>query len=226
MESLWQVYNSEDSWLPFFVPLIYWIGTYAYCGLPSKSPRPEWNKWAIVHEIHNNSAVVMGWISLYFNDDSIFNERVGILWSLSYFLVDGLDAVYRLDAAYTVHATLCLVLGVANYTTPMCRELRMNARAAQCELSTPILYLARKTKEPLHFVLFAIVFTMCRIVFIPAYLILPVRNYGFEWTHWIMMGLFVFYGLNCFWYSKIIRMIIRGKPDKTGERAEKKIHVD
>lgn len=161
----------------------------------------------------------MGWISLYFNDNAIFNERIGILWSLGYFLVDFIDAASRLDAAYTLHGIICIILGLANYTNPLCRQFRMNSRAAQCELSTPILNLSRKTRKPLHFALFALAFTLCRIVHIPVYLIMPLRRNGLEWTDWIMMGLVVFYILNCFWYFKIVRMLVRGKPDK--EKKEK-----
>jgi hypothetical protein len=221
MEAFWNVYNSEESWLPFVLPMTFWAGTLIYCSLPSKLSRPQWNTWIIVHEIHNNLAIVMGWISLYCNDNTIFNERVGILWSLSYFLVDLIDAAYRLDFAYTVHGILCVMLGVANYTTPICRELRTNSRAAQCELSTPFLNLSRTTRKPLHFVLFAAAFTLFRIIYIPYNLILPASRYGLEWTHWIMIALYAFYALNCFWYTKIVRMLIRCKPDRTEDRGDK-----
>jgi hypothetical protein len=62
---------------------------------------------------------------MYYNDDSVFNERIPILWSIGYFIVDLVDCGLRGDATYSLHALFCLVLGVSNYTTPVCRELRM-----------------------------------------------------------------------------------------------------
>lgn len=218
MISLWNVYNSEDSWLPFLIPLSIWTSTLIYSILPSATPRPKWGDWTFVHEFHN-LVILIGWISLYFDDDGVFNERIGIMWSLSYFLVDFVYCVAKLDGPFTLHAVLCITLGIANYTTPLLRTLRMNSRAAQCELSTPFLNISRKTRKPLHFVLFTFMFTACRVIYIPLALIIPVRKHGIEWTHWIMVALVAFYGLNCFWYVKILRIIITGgkKIDKTSE---------
>ena len=215
LNSLWESYNSEDSWLPFVVPLTIWIGTLVYTLLPSATPQPNWGEWTAVHQLHN-LIIVIGWISLYFNDDAIFNERIGIMWSLSYFMVDLIYFAVRCDGPYVLHAALCITLGVANYTTPLLRTLRMNSRAAQCELSTPFLYVSRKTRKPLHFILFALAFTACRIVWIPCALIYPVRKHGIEWTHWIMASLLTFFGLNCFWYLKILNILRTG-----GKKVEK-----
>jgi hypothetical protein len=62
---------------------------------------------------------------MYYNDDSVFNERIPILWSIGYFVVDLVDCGLRGDVTYSLHALFCLVLGVANYTTPVLRELRL-----------------------------------------------------------------------------------------------------
>jgi glucan phosphoethanolaminetransferase (alkaline phosphatase superfamily) len=221
MDSLWKEYNSESSWLPFLAPLTIWIATLVYTILPSTTPRPKWGEWTFVHQLHN-LIIIIGWLSLYYNDDEIFNERIGIMWSLSYFIVDLINCVCRFDGPYSLHAVLCITLGVANYTTPVLRTLRMNSRAAQCELSTPFLFVSRKTRKPLHFVMFALTFTLCRVVLIPVALINPVRKHGIEWSHWIMLSLLAFYGLNCFWYTKILSILINGgkkvgKPEKKDE---------
>jgi hypothetical protein len=68
---------------------------------------------------------VLGLMSMYYNDDSVFNERIPILWSIGYFVVDLVDCGLRGDVTYSLHALFCLVLGLSNYTTPVCRELRM-----------------------------------------------------------------------------------------------------
>jgi hypothetical protein len=223
MNSLWALYNSEESFLPFFLPLIIWVSTLIYTLLPSKEPRLKWGDWTFIHQLHN-LIIIIGWISLYFDDDSIFHERIGILWSLSYFLVDFIYCAFILredQKAFILHALLCLALGLANYHTSILRTLRMNSRAAQCELSTPFLYLSRKTRKPHHFILFAIVFTMCRIIHIPYFLILPARYQGqLNWNHWIMLALLMFYALNCFWYVKILRILISG--GKSADKSVKK----
>ena len=181
-----------------------WTGTLIYCNLPSKTLRPNWGDWLFVHELHN-FIIIIGWISLYFDDDSIFNERIDILWSVSYFIVDLLYFVFKFDAR-----ALCLTLGFANYIIPLLRTLRMNSRVAQCEFSTPFLHVSRKIRKPLLFVLFAIAFTLCRMLYIPVALIIPNRQHGMEWTHWVMVALVAFHGLNCFWYIKILRILING----------------
>lgn len=84
-----------------------------------------------------------------------------------YFVVDLIDCVERRDVPFIGHATCCLFLGRANYVHPACRALRMSSKAALLECSSPFLHFAKRTRQPLHFVLFAVVFTVCRIVWIP-----------------------------------------------------------
>ena len=50
--------------------------------------------------------------------------------------------------------------GVANYVTPVCQELRMTSKAALLEASNPFMHLAKKTRQPGHFALFAAVYTL------------------------------------------------------------------
>ena len=180
--SLWQSYNAEDSFLPFFIPLIFWAASYLLCQLPqsvqSQSPFPlikpptlPWHEWHELHNIHNMGAVLLALISLYYNDDTIFNERISILWNWSYFVVDLVDTATRIDIPYVLHAICCLGLGYFNYTTPLCRDLRMNSKACLLETSSPFLHVAKRTKNPIHFLLFALAFTLCRIVWIPVMMV-------------------------------------------------------
>jgi hypothetical protein len=82
-------------------------------------------RWYTIHNLHNGGAIALGLMSMYYNDDSVFNERIPILWSIGYFVVDLVDCGLRGDVTYSLHALFCLVLGLSNYTTPVCRELRM-----------------------------------------------------------------------------------------------------
>lgn len=162
---------------------------------------------------HNYIAITLALLSIFINNDAIFNERISILWSLGYFGVDLVDCLIRRDVEFFVHAIFCVVLGFSNYISPACRVLRMNSKAQLCELSSPFLYLSKKTRKPLHFALFALVFTLVRIVWVPI-MLKQVLEYGLEWTDYKVVMLILFFGLNFFWWLKIVRILIRGLKGK------------
>ena len=145
----------------------------------------------------------MGGLSLYYDDDSIFSERVVVLFSLSYFSVDILDCLQRDDLSYFIHGLLSLGLSLVNYTTPLCRQIRTNSRAAMCQLSSPLMHNAKVTHSHLMGLAFMIVFTRCRIIWIPYGIVLPMHRAGMPWTDLRMIAVLCFYGLNMFWYYKI-----------------------
>jgi hypothetical protein len=162
--------------------------------------------------LHNFGAIFLGALSIFCQSDSRFNERISILWSIGYFAVDIVDCSLRGDGIYLLHGVFCLMLGVANYTTPLCRQLRVNSKASFLELSNPIMHLAKKTRKPLHFALFAIVYTLCRIIWIPI-LIRQLVSAGMSWRDPRLVGLLAFYGLNLFWYYKILRIMFGKRED-------------
>jgi hypothetical protein len=51
----------------------------------------EFHRWYSVHNFHNFGAMGLGFMSLYFGDDAVFNERIPTLFSIGYFIVDVLD---------------------------------------------------------------------------------------------------------------------------------------
>ncbi len=157
---------------------------------------------------HNYFAMSLALLSIVINDDAIFNERIPILWSLGYFGVDLVDCLIRLDVEYSLHAIFCVVLGVSNYVSPVCRLLRMNSKAQLCELSSPFLYLSKSTRNPLHFAFFALVFTLCRVVWVP--IILYQAKIHMPWSDYRILAVVLFYCLNVFWWFKIIRILING----------------
>jgi hypothetical protein len=138
---------------------------------------------------------------------------------MAYFAVDFIDCLVRLDRDFIIHATFCLILGYFNYSTPILRQLRMNSKASLCEMSTPIMYLAKDTRKPLYFFLFAVVFTLCRIVWIPV-MIVQLLKADIHWTNPIQLALLGFYGLNWFWYVKIIKILVEGRAGKTVQKEE------
>ena len=214
LSDIWTAYNAEDSWLPFYCPLIIWVSTFLYSYLPSKVERQPFHRWYSLHSFHNFGAILLGITSMYFNDDSVFNERIPILWSIGYFTIDLLDCGYRRDVIYSAHAIFCLVLGVSNYTTPLSRKLRMNSKASLCELSNGFMHLAKRTRKPIHFATFALVFTVCRILWIP-YLAKQMLDHNMELMDPRIVCLGAFYGLNVFWWLKIVKILVTGVKSET-----------
>jgi hypothetical protein len=207
-EVAWEYLNSENSWLPLILPLAIWIGGFLYCYLPSSSERPTFHNWQALHNVHNIGGIGLALVSIYFNDNTILNERVTILWSLGYFSVDLVDCLWRKNVAFSLHAIFCIVLGIGCYTSPAFRLLRINSKALLCELSSPFMHLAKQTREPLHFIIFALAFFACRIVWLPWFLS-DLRHYDLTWYDFRACFLVAFYGLNVYWFYKILRIIFK-----------------
>jgi hypothetical protein len=209
LSTFWETYNSDDSFLPFFLPLAVWITMYFW----GKSRGLAFHDWLFMQNLHNITCVILGLISLYFDDNEVFNERITILFSLSYFCLDFVDCVIRFDYAYTAHAFFCLALGVGNYITPLCRTLRTNSKASMVEISSPFLHIARQTRKPAHFLLFVFVFTCCRMIWLPI-MMKQVHDGGLlfmkDVRQILLMG---FYCLNMYWYFKMLRIVF-GKDSK------------
>lgn len=215
---VWSYYNAPDALAPFVLPFLVWTLAYGY----TQYRKQPFHQWHTLHNIHNFGAIALGLLSLHYKDDSILNERIGILWSLGYFMTDIIDCGVRRDGPYFVHAVLCLGLGASNYWHPVCRHLRTNSQAALCELSNPFMHWAKRTRKPLHFVLFVVVYTVCRIVWIP-YMIVQCRNAGMEWTHPVVLAVLGFYALNWYWYIKMGNILLEGL--WRGKRVDQKKQV-
>jgi hypothetical protein len=205
VSSLWQVYNSEESWLPFYLPLAFWSA----CWLYSYQQKFDYSKWDMLNGFHHVGAITLGLISIYYNDDTIFNERITILWSIPYFIVDLVECVYRKHFTYTVHGLVCLILGVGNYQTPLYRMLRMNSKATFIEASSLLLYKTKESRDPVLFMVFAFIYTLCRIVWIPT-IMKELLDHGVQWTEPTLILLTGFYALNWWWYLKILKILYKG----------------
>lgn len=201
----WSAYNADDTLLPLYLPLAIWVSTFVY----AKWTRREFHKWTTLHNFHNIGVILLGQISMHCANDDVFKERIATLWSTGYFLVDLVDCATRLDAPYSMHAICCLLLCMANYFTPLCQELRMTSKAALLEISNPFMHLAKKTRQPTHFLLFAVVYTVCRVVWLPV-MMMQLYSRGMAVSDPIIVILTAFYGLNLFWYYKIVRILLRG----------------
>jgi hypothetical protein len=183
--------------------------------------KKDFAKWYAVHTVHHVGAILQGSLSLYFHDDAIFDERVPILWSASYFIVDIVDCLYMGHVLYIAHGAVCLLLGLGNYNVPLLRTLRMNSKASYIESSSIILYQVKQHRKPWLFGLFALTYTCCRIVWIPVMMKQLVVDNGMEYTNVIFVLLVVFYVLQIHWWIKIIKIIWKGG-GSDGEEEEKK----
>lgn len=199
-------YNVDTQWWSFWVPLGFWTACWLYAKLIAKI---DFSRWWELHTFHHVVAITFGSLSLYYDDDSIFNERNGIFWSLSYFIIDIIDCLFMGHILYIGHGVACVILGLANYNLPLLRSLRMNSKAAYIETSSPFLYQAKRNRKPWLFGIFAVVYTICRIVWIPI-MAKGLLNNGMDLTHPVMVVLGFFYCLNIHWYIKIIKVAIVG----------------
>jgi hypothetical protein len=142
----WQTYTSEETWLPLILPTIFWTSMWAHRRFIVKKSFAKFNN---LHDFHHIVAMVMGLTSMYVNDNTLFNERIVILWSSGYFVMDALDCILLKDYIYIFHGVLSLVFGILNYNVPLLRELRMNSKAVMMEISSIPLHRAQQTKDPI-----------------------------------------------------------------------------
>jgi TLC domain len=223
---LWsEYYNSEETFWPLYIPLTVWVSAFVWCRIQGR----EFHKWYTIHNLHNAGAIALGTISIYAGNHPsaiTFHERIPILWSLGYFAVDLVDCTIRRDAAYFMHALVCFTLGLGNFHTPILRQLRMNSKATYCELSNPFMHLAKRTRNPLHFTLFAVVFTACRMVWIPVLYRQLLVDGGLASTHPIVLVLIAFYALNAYWWLKILRILYEGLVLKQTPSSEGTVRAD
>ena len=221
LSQFWESYNAPDSLLSLVIPSVLWSVCWIYYKFIAQK---EFARWYALHTLHHLGAIGFGLASLFLDDDTKFNERNGIFWSLPYFVIDILDCTLMNHWTYILHGLICFGLGMCNYNIPLLRELRMNSRASFIESSSIILYQVKQNRNPVLFVVFAIVYTLCRLVWIPIGIMQPLLEHGVQWTDWIFLVLLVFYGLQIHWWIKIINIIIKGdgKSKKAGEEETKK----
>jgi hypothetical protein len=199
-------YTSNDAILPLLLPCLLWTSCWIYARIISKT---DFAKWYNLHTLHHVGAITQASLSLYFQNDDIFHERIPILWSMSYFVIDIVDCFYMGHLLYIAHGVVCLCLGVANYNIPLLRELRMNSKATYIETSSILLYQVKQYRKPWLFLVFAITYTCCRILWIP-YMMKELLDNGMKYTHIIFILLVIFYLLQIHWWIKILKILITG----------------
>mmetsp|Transcript_623 Transcript_623/g.1480 ORF Transcript_623/g.1480 Transcript_623/m.1480 type:complete len:229 (-) Transcript_623:581-1267(-) len=211
-------YNDETQWWSFFLPMSFWTACWVRTKFITKS---DFSRWWELHTFHHVIAITFASLSLYYNDDSIFNERNGILWSMSYFIIDIIECLSEGHILYVGHGLACVILGLANYNLPLHRSLRMNSKASYIETSSIVMYQVKRKREAWLFAIFAIVYTICRIIWIPI-MAKDLLDNGMDLTHPVIMVLCLFYCLNIHWYIKIVKIAMEGDGRKDWKNEAKR----
>jgi hypothetical protein len=85
----------------------------------------------------------------------------------------------------------------------------MNSKAAFIEASSLLLHKIKESRDPVLFMVFAFIYTLCRIVWIPT-IMKELLDHGVQWTEPTLILLTGFYALNWWWYLKILKIIYKG----------------
>mmetsp|Transcript_8601 Transcript_8601/g.17960 ORF Transcript_8601/g.17960 Transcript_8601/m.17960 type:complete len:236 (+) Transcript_8601:150-857(+) len=206
-------YNADTEWYAFWIPMIFWSSCWIYAKI---TPGKDFGRWWEIHTVHHVGAIVLGSVSLYYDDDAIVNERIPILWSISFFIIDIVDVLSIGKVTYIAHGVICLMLGLGNYNLPLLRSLRMNSKASYIESSSIILFHVKRYRKAWLFGIFALVYTACRIIWIP-FMIQDLLNNGMETSHPVVIGIGLFYCLNIHWYVKILKIAVHGPGENSSD---------
>ena len=114
LHEIFETYNGQESYLPYFIPLTFWVSTWIYCEY--KMPETKYRNWFEIPNIHHVLCILYGSLALYYDDESIFPERNVTLFSLSYFTVEFLDMAREGDLIYCFHAMCIIFLGLSTIT--------------------------------------------------------------------------------------------------------------
>ena len=101
--------------------------------LSPRSGKPDgFGESAAISNLHSIPLVLLASLSLW----RVIPETVPLYWSISFFLVDLLDAVIRREGMWTIHAILSLVLNVWTGGDARHRALRSVSKGFFAEAST------------------------------------------------------------------------------------------
>jgi hypothetical protein len=163
-----------------------------------------------VHQAHAIIVCLLSAISLHRDDEDKFSESIPILFSTSYFVIDFVDCLIRIDGMFLVHAMAALALGCCGYVPGPFRDVRLMSRGYMIEISNIWLHRWKRTKTRKDFAILVALFTATRIIYLPAFIlrevadIIGVRN--------IVFGILLL--LQCLqigWWVKMVDMLLSYK---------------
>mmetsp|Transcript_25161 Transcript_25161/g.29124 ORF Transcript_25161/g.29124 Transcript_25161/m.29124 type:complete len:214 (+) Transcript_25161:121-762(+) len=189
------------------IGIILWMSIYIMSYNKNHLRDPNHFNSAIVSNIHSITGILIGSISLYFKDDSIFSEQTLLAWSKGYFIADLVDCVVRKDLMFTVHALIGSILIYACSVSPF-YGMRAASRGIAVEFSNPFYNRWRDTKTKSDFRNFLISFFLARIVYTPLFLNGLNVNGDLARFKVALIASIAFYILNFLWFLKAISMYI------------------
>jgi hypothetical protein len=192
----------------FFISLFGWVVTYIYHF--TRGGKHAFAKNLILHDLHAVGVCILASLSIFFKDDAVFSEFITLSFTMSYFIVDFVDCVIRRDIPFLIHALLSLVTILGCGLNPIHRSYRSASRGALTELSTYSLHKWQNTKSKTDFIIFFVLFTACRIFWIPYFMWGAYGVSGFDFQ--VIGGISIFL-LNLFWWFKMIS-ILRNYEDR------------
>ncbi len=200
----------------FYVFLTFWSLAWITTKLKNPNNEGHFSANGALLSFSNITGMIMSAVSLYFNDEEIFMEANSLLWFASFFIVDLFDCLYRKDAIYTIHAIITLALCGVN-CTPKFYNLRIASQGSFTEISSPYLWIWKNSKKKVDFQIFALLFFLCRIVWVPVFVTRASRIVDLGTAAYYVTG--AFYLLQLIFFYKIVAMLLNYKEDKGKKEA-------
>ncbi|KAL7437192.1 hypothetical protein ACHAXH_003088 [Discostella pseudostelligera] len=191
---------------------------YYYTVLSPKTGKPDgFGESTFISNLHSVPLCILALLSL----KHVIPESIPLCWSISFFIVDLLDAVVRGEIMWIVHAIISLALNVLTGRNAKHRVLRSVSKGFFAEASTPFLNHWKKSKSYLSFIMFFIAFTLCRVVWVPYFVYTTYALYLHGEIDYLIWPSILFYILQLAWYAKMCTMIVNYKQQLPKELKER-----
>ena len=198
----------------FYVFLGFWSVTWIATKVHDPDNKGHFSDNGALLTFSNITGMTMAAMSLYFNDEKVFMEANSLFWFATYFIVDLLDCLYRRDVTFTIHALITLGLCGVN-CTPKFYNLRIASQGSFTELSSPLFWRWKKSKEKVDFQIFVFVFFMCRLVWVPIFVTRASKIVDLGQAAYYVTG--AFYMLQLGFFSKSVKILMDYKEGKSKE---------
>ena len=121
----------EISLLITFITL--WFAAYYYTTLSPKTGKPDgFGTSTFISNLHSVPLCILAYLSI----QQIIPESIPLCYSISFFIIDLLDAIVRKEYIWIIHAVISLVLNVATGWNVKHVKLRSVSKGFFAEAST------------------------------------------------------------------------------------------
>jgi len=210
--------DSDESFSQFYYGLTavfftFWSLTWIYFYHTSKGNIHIWGNSAVISNLHSIPVCAFGILSII----GVFpNEYIPLTFSFSFFLVDLADCIIRRDAPFFVHAVISigLIATATFHPSHPLWQLTSLSKGMLTEASTPFLNRWKATKTKKDFVIFFVMYTLFRIIWVP-YFVYEIYD-AVGKVDAVCFVSAAYYALQAAWYTRMISMLRNYKdPDKT-----------